>query len=260
MFKIAKYTFFDLVRSKNFLLIFLFFILITWGLLYFSTSFSKAILSIMHINIFIIPLIAAIFTAIYYYNARDFIELLLAQPINRTHIFWGILSGLFLSLAISISAGTLFPFLFYSIAFSNNLLTLAAILLNDILLIAIFACISMNICVLTDEKIKGFGWVIISLLSFTILYDALILILLLYFKDYPLEKFSILLALLNPIDLTRINVLLQLDIAALMGYSGAVFHKFFGTTIGQIIIYCSMSFWIFINIFILKWLINKKDF
>lgn len=260
MLKIVKYTFFDLVRSKNFLLIFLFFILTTWGLLYFSTSFSKAILSLMHINIFIIPLISSIFAAIYYYNARDFIEMLLAQPIHRKHIFMGLFSGLFLSLATAISVGTFIPFVIYNITFSNSLLPMGTILLNNILLVAIFVCIAINICVLTDDRIKGFGWVIISLLSFTILYDALLLILLLYLKDYPLEKLSIFLTLLNPIDLTRINILLQLDVAALMGYSGAVFNKFFGIFTGQLIVYTTMSLWIFMNVFILTKIIKKKDF
>ena len=34
---------------------------------------------------------------------------------------------------------------------------------------------------------------------------------------------------LNPIDLGRILILMQLDISALMGYTGAVFRKVFGT-------------------------------
>ena len=40
------------------------------------------------------------------------------------------------------------------------------------------------------------------------------------------------LVFLNPIDLGRITILLQLDIAALMGYTGAVFQKTFGTDRG----------------------------
>ena len=40
------------------------------------------------------------------------------------------------------------------------------------------------------------------------------------------------LILLNPIDLARILVLLQSDAAALMGYTGAVFERFFGSAYG----------------------------
>ncbi len=37
------------------------------------------------------------------------------------------------------------------------------------------------------------------------------------------------LSALNPIDLSRILILLQLDVSAMMGYTGAVFKDFFGT-------------------------------
>lgn len=45
--------------------------------------------------------------------------------------------------------------------------------------------------------------------------------------DYPLEKATLTLVLLNPVDLGRILMLMQLDISALMGYTGAFFQQFF---------------------------------
>lgn len=38
----------------------------------------------------------------------------------------------------------------------------------------------------------------------------------------------IVLSALNPIDLGRILVLLKMDVAALLGYTGAVFRQFLG--------------------------------
>ena len=35
--------------------------------------------------------------------------------------------------------------------------------------------------------------------------------------------------MLNPVDLGRVLLLLQFDSAALMGYTGAVFERFFGS-------------------------------
>ena len=56
-----------------------------------------------------------------------------------------------------------------------------------------------------------------------------------YFSfDYPMEKPMIGLSALNPIDLSRILILLQLDVSAMMGYTGAVFEDFFGTYPGKI--------------------------
>jgi len=61
---------------------------------------------------------------------------------------------------------------------------------------------------------------------FSILFDGLVLFLLFQFADYPLEKFMVGISGLNPVDLTRVLVLLQLDISAMMGYTGAVFKDF----------------------------------
>ncbi|MEZ4893197.1 MAG: hypothetical protein R2778_09290 [Saprospiraceae bacterium] len=61
------------------------------------------------------------------------------------------------------------------------------------------------------------------------LYDAIVLFMMFALADYPLEKVMLLFVSINPIDLARVAVLLQLDISALMGYTGAIFREFLGT-------------------------------
>jgi Cu-processing system permease protein len=56
-------------------------------------------------------------------------------------------------------------------------------------------------------------------LAFAVLYDGLVLLVVLAFGDYPLESPLLVLTLLNPVDLGRVLLLLQFDIAALMGYT-----------------------------------------
>jgi Cu-processing system permease protein len=64
----------------------------------------------------------------------------------------------------------------------------------------------------------------------------------------------------NPIDLARTLMLLKLDISALLGYTGAVFKKFFGTNLGVILSYLVLIFWMIIPILGIVWKSNKKDF
>jgi Cu-processing system permease protein len=54
------------------------------------------------------------------------------------------------------------------------------------------------------------------------------------FSDYPLDKVTLALVSLNPIDLARIIILLKLDLSALMGYTGAFYKNFFGSSLGVI--------------------------
>jgi Cu-processing system permease protein len=68
------------------------------------------------------------------------------------------------------------------------------------------------------------------------------------------------LTLLNPIDLSRVTIMLGLDISALMGYTGAVFLKFFGTARGIPVSVFSMFCWIVIPAFAMVRIARKKDF
>ena len=59
-----------------------------------------------------------------------------------------------------------------------------------------------------------------------------------------MEKPMLIFTALNPIDLTRIFILLKMDVSALMGYTGAVFQDFFGTATGAIIATATLLLWI----------------
>ena len=48
----------------------------------------------------------------------------------------------------------------------------------------------------------------------------------------------------NPIDLARISLLLQLDVSALMGYTGAIFQQFLGGALGAVVASGALILWI----------------
>ena len=89
MFKILKYSFYDLMRSRWSYVYFLFYLLLGFVLLFLNNDLSKAVITLMNIIIILVPLIATIFGVMYFYNSREFTELLLAQPLKRSSIFLG---------------------------------------------------------------------------------------------------------------------------------------------------------------------------
>ena len=89
MIKIIRYTFFDLMRSSWSYFYLGFYLLLSSILLFLSNDVAKSIITFMNIVTILIPLIATIFGVMYYYNSREFIELLLAQPLKRTTLFVG---------------------------------------------------------------------------------------------------------------------------------------------------------------------------
>ena len=89
MQKILKYSFLDLMRSRWSYIYFAFYFLFTFTLLFFSGDLSKVVISLMNVILILCPLIATMLGVMYYYNSREFTELLLAQPIRRRNIFLG---------------------------------------------------------------------------------------------------------------------------------------------------------------------------
>ena len=93
-----------------------------------------------------------------------------------------------------------------------------------------------------------------------VIYDGLFLLALIMFEEYPLDTFSLAATVFNPIDLSRILILLKLDISALLGYTGAVFKKFMGTQLGFIISGGVLLLWILLPIWSMSVKAKKKDF
>ncbi len=260
MLKILKYSFYDLMRSRWSYVYFLFYLLLGFVLLFLNNDVSKAVITLMNIIIVLTPLIGTIFGVMYFYDSREFTELLLAQPLKRTTIFLGQYIGISLSLSLSLVIGLGIPFLMYGVLNSNAIWDFSSLLFVGAFLTFIFVALAFNIALSNENKIKGFGFAILTWLFLAVIYDGLFLISLVVFNDYPLDKFSLLATMFNPIDLSRILILLKLDISALLGYTGAVFQKFFGTGLGMFVSFFVLSIWVVIPAFGIVYKAKKKDF
>lgn len=260
MLKILKYSIYDLMRSRWTYVYFLFYLLLGFVMLFLNNDLNKAVITIMNIIIVLVPLIATIFGVMYHYNSKEFTQLLLALPIQRSKIFLGQYFGISLSLTLSMVLGLGIPFLAYGLFKSSAVGDFTMLLIVGSFLNMIFTALASNIALRTENKIKGFGYAILMWLFLAVIYDGVFLLLLIYFSEYPLDQFALIASALNPIDLSRILIMLKLDISALMGYTGAVFNQFFGTSLGSIISFSILTLWTALPIFTLVKISNKKDF
>lgn len=260
MLKILKYSFADLIRSRWSYVYLAFYLILGFVLLFLNGDLSKAVITLMNIIVVLTPMIGTIFGIMYFYNSREFTELLLAQPIRRSSIFLGQYLGIALSLTFSLVLGLGVPFLIYGIAQSGEIWDFGLLLLSGVFLTFIFVALSVNIALRNENKVKGFGYAILLWLFMAVIYDGLFLISMVIFDDYPLDKYTLAATMFNPIDLSRILILLKLDISALLGYTGALFQGFFGTIWGMIISLGVLLLWTFIPIGLLVRTARKKDF
>jgi Cu-processing system permease protein len=198
----------------------------------------------MNVVLILVPLTAVMLGVMYLYSSREYIELLLTQPIRRSELFLGLFGGLALPLSAAFAVGVGLPFLWHG-AISMGA-ALPILIGTGVLLTVAFVALAFALALATEDRVKGMGLALLAWMFFAVLYNGVVLLVVQLFGDYPLEKVVIGLSVLNPIDLGRILLLLNLDAAALMGFTGAVFQRFFGGATGQLISLGALSLWLFV--------------
>jgi Cu-processing system permease protein len=239
--KIARYQLRDAMRSSWFVANALFFLVATDAFFRFGGTGDRVIISLMNVVLFVVPLVAIVLGTMFLYNSREYIELMLSQPIERRSLYRGLYAGLTLPLAAGFLLGVGLPFLYRGAAGGAALLVL---MLAGVGLTFIFVALAFAIALRTEDRIRGIGAALLAWLAFAVLYDGVVLLMLEAFSDYPLQHATIAISLLNPLDLGRIVLLLNLDAAAMMGFTGAVFERFFGSALGQLVSVAALTVWI----------------
>lgn len=254
MTRIIEYVFYDLMRTRFTLLYTALLFLSTFALFQLDSDPGKAVMSLLNIVLMLIPLVSIIFTTIHFYNSYEFIELMLAQPINRRVIFVGEYLAVAFSLCMAFIVGVGAPMLIYGASSAG--LTL---ILTGLILTLVFVSLAFLASVLTRDKAKAIGIALLFWFYFSLIYDGFLLWFVYAFNDYPLEKITLTLISLNPVDLARVIMLLQLDISALMGYTGAFYKDFFGSSFGILFSTFALFLWVVIPFFFSLRIFNKKD-
>lgn len=249
----------DLARNRWVVAYAMGFLLITEGLFWFGGTGPQVALSLLNVVLMVVPLVALIFGTIHVYASREFVELLLAQPVPRAQLFIGQFLGLALPLAGAFAVGAGIPFAWHAGAGTGGG-ALLALFAAGIALSVSFAAIATWIALRTDDRLKGVGLALGVWLATTVVYDGLVLAAAAAFADYPLERPLLALMAGNPVDLARVLVLTQLDVSALMGYTGALFERTFGTGIGTSVAVATLVAWCAVPLALAARRFQRRDF
>lgn len=257
--KLAKYELRDVFRSRWLIVYALFFAVLAEGLLRFGGGTAQALVGLTNVVLLLVPLVGIVFGTMYLYSARDYIELLLSQPVSRSQLFGGLYAGLVLPLAGSFAAGVSLPFLMRGFA-AADAGAFVAVLAAGTFLTLVFVGLAFPIAVRNDERVRGLAIALGAWLGLAVMYDAAVLLVLQVAAEYPLEIPALVMTVLNPVDLARTLLLLQFDVAALMGYTGAVFEKFFGGSFGTFVAAGALVLWSILPYVVGRNLFMRKDF
>jgi len=261
VYKIFKYTLFDLFRSRWLGSYAVLIALMTGGLLYLSDDPTQAAVSVLNLVILVVPLVSLVLGLMYHYANRDFATLVLTQPVPRGSVFWGQLLGLGISLTGAYLIGVGGPFLAFSFSGPVDWPTVGMLLFVGTMVTLVFTSLALYLGVVgQDERVRALGVAIGVWFVLTFVYDSLLLAFIILAQAYPIDRWVIGISMLNPIDLARVLVLLHLDTAALMGYTGALFRKFLGTTWGTLTAAAALVLWVVIPAFLASRTFSRKDF
>ena len=237
MGKISKIIFLDNAKSKIIIFYFCLLALLTWTSLLLQDNETKGALTMLNIVLFIVPLVSLLYTTVYLYDSRNFIVLLLSQPVRRRRV-WQSFLGVGGSLLLAYLLGAGIPVVLFSAPLT------ALLLLSGCVVTLVFVSLAFYIAMLTNEKTRGIGAALLIWLLLTMIYDSVLLYLVFLLGDYPIETPLMALLMLNPLDLVRFQIILQMDASAMMGYSGAVFKEFLGAAGGMVVLSLLLALWI----------------
>lgn len=254
MNRIVKIILLDILKNKIVLAYTLLLAILSWSSFALEDNSAKGILTILNVILFTVPLVSILFSTIYLYNSSEFIELLLSQPVKRKKIWLSLFFGLSLSMLLAFFIGAGIPLLVNSPDGVGLMMIIIGCLIS-----VVFVALAFLSSIMTRDKAKGIGISIMTWLYFALLFDGIVLFLLFQLSDYPIENAMVAVTALSPIDLARIQILLHLDVSAMMGYTGAIFKDFFGTAVGLVASFLLLCLWAIIPFFMSLRKFNHKD-
>lgn len=257
--RIARFGLRDLARSRWIAFYLGFFAFAAWALLRFSDTEQKALLSLVNVALFVVPLASVAFGTIYLYSSREFVELMLAQPLARKQLFAGVYLGLAGAMAGAGMIGLGLPLLILGHT-GSSLPAILTLLAMTVLLSCAFTGLAAIIAYRVEDRVRGLALALGLWLALAVAYDAIVLIVATQFADYPVERGLLVAMIANPIDLARLLLLFQFDVAALLGYTGAVFQRFLGAGIGTAIAATALLAWAVLPAAVGRRLFTRKDF
>lgn len=250
MKRLLKYVFLDIVKNRIILLYTVVLAALAWSAFALEDNAAKGLLTLLSLVLLTVPLVAILFSTIYLYNSSEFIELLVSHPVRRAHIWWSLFIGLSLSFVAAFVLGAGIPLFLYAPPEKALLMLIVGCVVS-----VIFVGLAFLAAIFSRDKAKGIGLALLGWLYFALLFDGLVLFVLFQFSDYPIEQPMVALSALNPLDLSRILLLLQLDGSAMLGYTGAIFQRFFGSTKGLLMSGGLLALWA-----VLPFLISLRRF
>ena len=193
-------------------------------------DFARTSTSLINLVGFILPLFALVLGTFSFISNKEYLELMVSQPISRYQVILGKYFGLLLTMLSATLIGFAIPGIVISLTIGvEGALSYALVILFSILLTIIFTGCAVLISQIVKRQQIALGITIGVWIFFEVIYGLIILGTTLYFTPVFLKHALIFELLLNPIDIYRVLSLLAVGGAEFFGPAGASLIKLTGS-------------------------------
>jgi Cu-processing system permease protein len=221
---------------------------------------TRLITSLMNIVLLIVPLFAISFAGLSFLDSLSFAEVLLSKSVTRREYFFGKYFGISLSLSLGLVVGVGIPGVITFYSDSAFLLLFFELIVFGLTLIFIFVSLAFLLASYFKKGELIISGALLIWLYFFVFFDSIVFMFSVYLGEYPVEIPSLIIILLNPIDLVRIVMILQTKASVLLGFSGAFLLKTIGFQSLLILSVFFLSGWILIPLWISYKRFVKRNF
>lgn len=193
-------------------------------------DFRRTGASIVSLVLYLIPILALMMGTFTFVSSREYLDLVVTQPIARWKIILGKYLGALLSFFISTGAGFGVAGVIIAIRIgAEGSMRFASVVLLSFLLGAVFLSLSFLLSILLKRRQAAVGMSVLVWFFFVIFYD-LIMMASTVFLSYRTLKTSLLVGLLfNPVDMVRVTSLIVVGGESVFGAAGVVAVKLLGS-------------------------------
>lgn len=229
--------------------------LLSYFLVSLGGSSLRLSFSILNIVAYLVPLVTLLYSAIYWYNSEKFVNLILIQSIPRKIVYFSRYLALCLSMVFGLLLGLVPVGVFYEITGSAFFLLVSI----GVILTLIFVAVSQCLVVFIKDKTLGLGAAFLVWIYLSVIHDGLMFLMMMLFNQYPLKWPVLILTFLNPVNLSRVLLMSEMNLVQLMGFSGAIFQDLFSLHLGTAVAAVVLTIWLVVPLVLGLFKFKSKD-
>ena len=224
-------------------------------------DFARTSTSLINLSSFLIPLFSLLLGVFSFISNKEYLELIVTQPIPRYKVIMGKYIGLILTLLGATIIGFSIPGILISLAIGvTGALSYGLIIVFSFFLGIIFIGCAILISQISNRQQIALGIAIGLWIFFEIIYDLITLGTTLYFST-SLLKYSLIVSLIgNPVDIVRVISLLAVGGAEFFGPGGTTLLKLAGSEwLAMLYGLVGLFIWMIIPLFISIKIFSKQN-